>query len=84
MTGFDIALCTFPVALDQLGVEDQPVLLHQWLLNTNPLWSLESKWEWGVPQGNGGTNMGYPDPVSGATGESTMLRAMASAFTASA
>lgn len=35
---------------------------YVWPLDTNPGWTTESQWAWGVPQGNGG------DPASGYTG----------------
>ncbi|MBN2446486.1 MAG: trypsin-like peptidase domain-containing protein [Phycisphaerae bacterium] len=39
-----------------------------WLLNSDPSWSVEGEWEFGVPAGLGGT-YGYADPDSGATGD---------------
>jgi gingipain R len=45
-----------------------PVLFHEWKLDTDPLWQRENKWGFGQPLGNGGVQMGYPDPVAGATG----------------
>ena len=37
-------------------------------MDTNPGWTTEGQWQFGVPLGMGGTSHGYPDPTSGATG----------------
>jgi hypothetical protein len=37
-------------------------------LNTDPAWTREGEWAFGMPSGQGGTMYGYPDPTSGATG----------------
>jgi len=36
-------------------------------LNTDPGWSRQGQWAWGVPTGGGGGN-GFPDPTTGYTG----------------
>ncbi|UCD76812.1 MAG: S8 family serine peptidase [Phycisphaerales bacterium] len=43
-----------------------PVILFD--LDENPGWSTQGQWEFGQPTGQGGTQFGYPDPTSGATG----------------
>ena len=47
-------------------------LQYSWNMDTDPGWSTEGLWAWGVPQGLGGTGQedgyGYPDPTSGHTG----------------
>jgi hypothetical protein len=45
-----------------------PVIVYEWNLDTNPGWSTEGEWAFGVPTGGGGTSFGNPDPTSGATG----------------
>lgn len=40
---------------------------YEWNLDSNPGWSAEGGWAFGVPTGSGGS-YGYPDPTSGATG----------------
>ncbi len=37
-------------------------------LDTNPGWTTEGLWEWGLPTGGGGEN-GSPDPTAGYTGD---------------
>ena len=51
-----------------VGVSSQ---LYAWNMDTNPNWTMDGLWDWGVPTGNGGQNRN-PDPTSGATG-STVL-----------
>ena len=50
-----------------------PELLHSFPLDTDPGWTTESDWAFGVPAGWGGgtdpLNDGYPDPTSGHTGD---------------
>jgi hypothetical protein len=55
---------TRPVSL-KVGV---PTLRYAWNLDTNPGWPMQGQWAWGQPTGQGGTQYGYPDPQSGATG----------------
>ncbi|MCK5132598.1 MAG: hypothetical protein KAR40_10665 [Candidatus Sabulitectum sp.] len=43
-------------------------IIYGWNMNTNPGWITDGLWEWGVPQGTGGSH-GNPDPSSGFTGE---------------
>ena len=45
-----------------------PELLYAWSLDSDPGWETEGDWEWGVPEGSGGST-GGADPSSGATGE---------------
>ncbi len=42
-------------------------LIYEWDLDTDPGWSTQGDWAWGVPQGQSGTR-GAPDPTSGYTG----------------
>jgi subtilisin family serine protease len=44
-----------------------PSLVYEWNMNTNPGWTTQGQWAWGVPTGGGG-QYGGPDPTSGATG----------------
>ncbi|MFH1748069.1 MAG: C25 family cysteine peptidase [Planctomycetota bacterium] len=44
-----------------------PTLQYEWNMDTNPGWSIEGQWAWGVPTGGGG-QYGNPDPTSGHTG----------------
>ncbi|SKA99253.1 Serine protease, subtilisin family [Prosthecobacter debontii] len=37
-------------------------------LDADPGWTRTGQWQFGVPQGLGGTSFGYPDPKRGATG----------------
>lgn len=37
-------------------------------LDSDPGWSRQGEWAFGVPQGGGGVNYGNPDPTAGATG----------------
>lgn len=46
-----------------------PSLVYEWNMNTNPGWTVQGQWAWGVPTGGGGL-YGGPDPTSGATGSS--------------
>jgi C1A family cysteine protease len=42
-------------------------IIYSWNMNSDPGWEAEGGWEWGVPQGMGGSH-GNPDPTSGFTG----------------
>lgn len=44
-----------------------PTLQYSWYLESNPGWTTEGDWEFGIPAGGGGQH-GYPDPTSGHTG----------------
>ncbi len=47
----------------------EPVRNHGWNLDTDPGWSREGEWQFGRPEGQGGSpSCGNPDPASGATG----------------
>lgn len=41
---------------------------YMWDMSTNPGWSTDAGWSFGVPAGSGGVSYGNPDPSSGATG----------------
>ncbi|HOP26506.1 MAG TPA: lectin like domain-containing protein [Candidatus Sabulitectum sp.] len=43
-------------------------LIYSWNMDADPGWTADAKWEWGVPQGLGGSH-GNPDPTSGHTGD---------------
>jgi hypothetical protein len=45
-----------------------PVTRYAWDLSTDPGWDTEGDWEWGVPEGRGGSD-GHRDPTSGYTGD---------------
>ncbi len=49
----------------------QPELVLSFPLDTDPGWTMESGWEFGVPQGGGG-EYGDPDPTSGFTGSNVL------------
>jgi hypothetical protein len=42
-------------------------MAYEWNLDTNPGWSTQDLWGWGVPLGGGGER-GVPDPTAGHTG----------------
>jgi hypothetical protein len=42
-----------------------PLVIHEWLFDTDPGWSTAGQWAWGQPTGGGSYN---GDPTSGATG----------------
>jgi len=45
-----------------------PSLIHFEPLDEDPGWDRECEWAFGQPTGQGGTDWGWPDPNSGATG----------------
>jgi len=62
-----------------VDIYDVNVLCKHWLglryevlynisLNTDPGWTTEGEWAFGLPTGSGGTHNGNPDPTSGFTG----------------
>ena len=59
---------TRPVTLD-VGV---PIPMIAFNLDEDPLWTVQGEWAFGQPTGQGGTQHGYPDPTSGATGENVL------------
>jgi hypothetical protein len=46
-----------------------PSRSHDWNLDDDPGWSVTGQWEYGTPLGAGGGMFGYPDPISGYTGD---------------
>jgi hypothetical protein len=58
---------TRPASL-QVGV---PAVVHAWHLDTDPGWTYEGQWAWGVPNGGGG-QYGNSDPASGFTGANVL------------
>ncbi len=53
--------------LDASRSEPNSTVLYQWLLDTDPGWSVQGSWQYGLPLGGGGIN-GNPDPAAGHTG----------------
>jgi len=43
-------------------------IIYSWNMNDDPGWACDGLWEWGIPQGMGGSH-GHADPVCGFTGE---------------
>jgi hypothetical protein len=64
---------------DHLGDQQRPVsiqvgsptLFYDWPLDTNPGWTMEGQWAFGVPQGVAGS-YGPPDPTTGHTGTNVL------------
>lgn len=52
---------------DVVLVVGEPGILYSWDMSTDPGWTAQGDWEWGVPTGQGGQH-GNPDPTSGHTG----------------
>ncbi|MCE5186252.1 MAG: prolyl oligopeptidase family serine peptidase [Planctomycetaceae bacterium] len=48
----------------------KPIEIYSTLLDSDPNWSRQGQWQFGIPQGQGGTLHGYPDPACGFTGGS--------------
>ena len=44
------------------------VVIASFDFNSDPGWTVEGEWGFGVPTGSGGTSYGSPDPTSGVTG----------------
>lgn len=51
-----------------ISAAESSELIYGENMDTNPGWTTEGQWAFGTPTGQGGTENGYPDPVSGATG----------------
>lgn len=49
-------------------LDEYPVMFYCEPLDTNPGWGSGGGWAYGQPEGNGGSQYGNPDPVSGYTG----------------
>jgi hypothetical protein len=54
-----------PTPTPTTGIPGCPYYIN---MDSDPGWTFEGGWEFGEPQGLGGTQAGYPDPVSGKTG----------------
>jgi len=54
---------------------------YAWTMDTDPGWRTTGAWEFGVPQGLGGTSWGHPDPTSGHTGTNVYGYNLAGDFT---
>ncbi len=52
-----------------LALTVSPSLIYFFSLDTDPGWSRQGQWAFGQPTGQGGTQHGFPDPTSGATGQ---------------
>ena len=61
----DVATSTYPLLA--WGVEPGAFLICEF--NEDPKWVTQGQWEFGKPQGLGGTEHGYPDPHAGYTGD---------------
>jgi hypothetical protein len=59
---------TRPVTL-VVGV---PIPMIIFNLDDDPGWTMDGQWAFGQPAGGGGTQHGYPDPTSGATGDNVL------------
>lgn len=46
-----------------------PETIYEIMLDSNPGWSTQGQWAFGVPAGQGGDDHGNPDPSSGYTGQ---------------
>jgi MYXO-CTERM domain-containing protein len=47
----------------------EPRLQFEWTLDEDPGWDTQGEWAFGQPQGQGGTEHGFPDPTAGFTGD---------------
>ncbi|MBN1151136.1 T9SS type A sorting domain-containing protein [candidate division WOR-3 bacterium] len=69
------ATVQFQNTTNQLGTTERDIILlvgsnqtvYFWSLDTNPGWSCDPQWAFGIPTGQGGQH-GNPDPTSGNTG----------------
>jgi hypothetical protein len=59
------------LATVEITVADGPEVVYTFPMDTDPGWSTEGQWAFGQPTGGGGQH-GYPDPTSGATGDTVM------------
>ncbi len=53
-------------AVVSINVQMPPQVIYSATMDTNPNWTYQGDWQWGVPQGSGG-EYGEPDPTSGYT-----------------
>jgi hypothetical protein len=44
-------------------------VVYDFPLDSNPAWTMNGQWEFGVPRGRGGEEHGNPDPTTGHTGQ---------------
>jgi hypothetical protein len=56
-------------AAPKLAWEPESQLLLSFNLDENPGWTIQGQWQFGQPQGLGGTEHGNPDPNAGYTGQ---------------
>lgn len=59
-----------PVELSATPMGPEP--LYTWSLDTDPGWSRDNGWAYGIPYGVGGSAHGNPDPTAGATGTAVL------------
>lgn len=52
----------------QSWLHETEMVIYYFPLNATPGWSVDGEWQFGVPTGNGGTSLGYPDPYGGYSG----------------
>jgi subtilisin family serine protease len=55
-----------------VAVTITPSTIASFNMDSNPGWTLEGQWEYGVPLAAGGTSFGGPDPDAGATGSNVV------------
>ena len=68
MTVSDLSDTTITFDLQVSLIIGEAAPQYSWSMETDPGWSTEGDWEYGVPEGQGGEH-GFPDPISGFTGE---------------
>jgi carboxypeptidase D len=56
---------------ESLATPRGPEEVYRWLLDTDPGWTCDVGWAYGIPRGLGG-QYGNPDPTSGATGSAVL------------
>jgi hypothetical protein len=65
----DISGTYSPDTLPILLLSGAGEVIYSWNMSSDPGWTTEGDWEYGVPMGMGGEH-GYPDPTAGYSGES--------------
>lgn len=61
-TGMGSTTATVVLIVGEAGI------VYSWNMDSDPGWTADAMWEWGVPQGLGGSH-GNPDPSAGFTGD---------------
>jgi len=65
---FDLSILAGDWLKGIVYIAPPPTPFYEQNLDTNPGWTTEGLWSWGVPTGEGGS-YGSPDPTSGYTGD---------------